>query len=249
MLEIQYHFMEETMKRKNAIGISLILIAIGIIALTTSIFGALFNFSVWQLWPLFVICAGVLFVLPPALNRNKRGLGGLYIPGILILANGALLLFTSVFNWWSAWAWLWPLELFAAALAFAAAAFHLHVIWLMVPAIIIGSNGLLMQFCALTGWWGVWAVLWVIEPLSVAAALLAVNTQKHSPGLRTAGVSLLAVSAVGFMQSLLIVILSRIISVWGLWKWSSSIILILAGAALLVWGLYKPSQKAELAAE
>jgi hypothetical protein len=163
--------------------------------------------------------------------------------------NGALLLFTSVFRWWSAWEWLWPVELFAVALAFCAAAFHLHTIWLMVPAIIIGVNGLLMQFCALTGWWGIWAVFWIIEPLSVAAALLVVNTKKHSPGLRTASVVLGAISAVGFLQSLLIVVLSRIVSVWGLWKWSSSVILILSGVALLIWGMNKPAQNRGLVAE
>ena len=243
--------MEETMRKEKAVVISIILIAIGTIALAASVFGTLFGFRLWQLWPLFVISAGLLFILPPALNPNKRGLGGLYLPGIPILANGALLLFTSVFNWWSAWEWLWPIELFAAALAFCLAAFHLHAIWLMVPAIIIGANGFLMQFCAVTGWWGIWAVLWIIEPLSVAAALFAVNTRKKSSGLHFAGVTLCAISAVGFMQSLLIVVLSRIVSVWGLWKWSSSIILILAGVALLVWGLNKPrpAQKTELAVE
>jgi hypothetical protein len=241
--------MEETMRKENAIVISLILIAVGIIALAASVFGALFGFRIWQLWPLFVISAGVLFILPPALNREKRGLGGLYIPGIPILVNGMLLLFTSVFRWWSAWEWLWPLELLAVALGFALAAFQLNSIWLLIPAIIIGANGLLMQFCALTGWWGLWAVLWIVEPLSLAAAFFAVNTRKHSPGLRFASVILCIVSAVGFAQSLFIIVFSRIISVWGLWKWSSSVLLILAGVGLLVWGLSRPAQNTRLAAE
>jgi hypothetical protein len=139
--------------------------------------------------------------------------------------------------------------LFAAALAFCAAAFHMHTIWLMFPAIIIGINGLLMQFCTLTGWWGIWAVLWIIEPLSAAIALFVVNTRKHSPGVHYAGVILSAISIVGFLQSLVIVVLSRIVSVWGLWKWSSSIVVILAGVVLLIWGLNKPSQETGLATE
>ena len=237
------------MRKENAVVVSLILIAIGAVALLASVFGALFNFNMWQLWPLFVIGAGILFILPPAVNRQKRGLGGLYIPGIPILANGALLLFTSVFRWWSAWEFLWPIELLALALAFVLAALHMHTIWLVVPAIIIGANGLLMQFCALTDWWGIWAALWVIEPLSVSAALFAVNTRKNSPRLRLASITLCAVSIIGFIQSLLIIFFSRIVSVWGLWKWSSSVILILAGISLLVWGLYKPAQNAQLATE
>jgi len=237
------------MRKQNAVVISLILIAFGVTTLAVSLFGALFGFRIWQLWPLFVIGAGFLFILPPILNRNKRGLGWLLIPGIPILANGVLLLFTSVFRLWSAWEWLWPIELIAVALAFLLTAFHLHAIWLLIPAIIIGANGLLMQFCTITGLWSLWAVLWVIEPLSVAAALFAVNTRKHSPGLRFAWVVLCAVSAIGFGQSLLLVLLRRIVSIWGLWKWSSSAILLLAGVGLLVWGLSRPAQNTKLTAE
>ena len=70
---------------------------------------------------------------------------------------------------------------------------------LIVPAIIIGVNGLIFQFCALTGWWSAWAVLWAMEPLSVGLALLALNTKLHKRGLFLAGVILCSVAALGLI--------------------------------------------------
>jgi hypothetical protein len=34
-----------------------------------------------------------------------------------------------------------------------------------------------LQFCALTGLWNAWAVLWTVEPLSVGLSLLAVSAK------------------------------------------------------------------------
>ena len=87
--------------------------------------------------------------------------------------------------------------MYAVALGFLFAAIKMRVIWLLIPTIIIGANGLLLQFCALTGWWAVWAVAWVIEPLSVGLALLAVNLKQRSPGLMVAGIAVCAVALLG----------------------------------------------------
>jgi hypothetical protein len=180
----------------------------------------------WRLWPLAVVGAGAFFILLPLLVRRKRGWGGLFILGVPVLVTGGILLFTSFFNLWDAWAWLWPLEVLGLAAGFVLAAISLRSVWLLVPAIIIGANGLLMQFCAITGWWGVWAVLWTVEPLSVGLALLTVFVKKRKTGLLIAGSILCGVAALGLIGMTALIPLSTVMP--GRW------IVNLIGPALLV---------------
>lgn len=237
------------MNRRVSIVMSLVLIFIGIVTLAFSLAGPIFGFGMWRLWPLVVVIAGLLFVLPPLLVRGKRGLGGLFIPGMPILITGLILLLASVFRHWDVWAWLWPQEVLAVALGFLLAAIYMRVIWLLIPAIVVGLNGLLLQFCAITGLWEVWAVLWTIEPLSVGLALLAVNFRRRSAGLLLAGVTMCALAGVGVVESLAILFLSAIFPVWWLWRWIGPVTLIITGAALLIWGLISRSPAPRLAAE
>ncbi|MFL7792667.1 MAG: hypothetical protein AB8I69_11045 [Anaerolineae bacterium] len=227
------------MSRKLSIGVSVALILIGVVSLMFTFVGAVFGFRVWQLWPLIVIAAGLAFVLPPLLVRGRRGLGGLFILGVPVLTNGMILLFTSVTGWWGAWEWLWPLEVTGVALGFLFAAIKMRVIWLLIPTIIIGANGFLLQLCAITGWWAVWAVAWAIEPLSVGLALLAVNLKQHSAGLTVAGIAVCALAVVGAIESLAIVAMAVIFPVWWLWKFVAPVTLILVGIGLLVWGVIR----------
>ena len=138
------------------------------------------------LWPIFVWGLGIFLVGFPLLmwvrGRRKPGLGGMLLPGFPVLTTGSLLLAASVFDAWELWAWAWPLEIIALAVGFLAFALYAKVIWLWLPAIVIGANGLLFQFCALTGWWEVWAVMWTIEPLSLGIAFLVVNLKQRSNG-------------------------------------------------------------------
>lgn len=166
---------------------------------------SLWRWGVWRLWPMIVIGVGLLFVLTPLLVHGKRGLGGLFIPGMPTLVTGGILLFTSVFEAWWAWERLWPLEVLAVAVGFLFASVYMGNIWLLIPAIIVGANGLLMQFCALTGGWGVWSVLWTLEPLAVGLALLVVYTRQHRAGLLIAGTILCAIAAFGLMGMLAVV--------------------------------------------
>jgi hypothetical protein len=158
--------------------------------------------SVWRLWPTIVVGVGAFFMLIPLLWPHKRGLGAFFIIGAPVLATGGILLFTSVFNVWGAWSWLWPVEVWSVAVGFVLASLYMRNIWLMIPAIIIGMNGALFQFCALTGWWGIWAVLWTIEPLSVGLALLFVHFRKRRSGLLIAGTILCAIAAIGMIGML-----------------------------------------------
>jgi len=237
------------MNKRTSVILSSVLILAGLLLLASNVAGAFFGFRVWQLWPLIVVAVGWAFVLPPLLVRDKRGLGGLFIPGLPVLATGTILLLASIFPRWNVWAWLWPWEVIGVALGFLFAALSMKVIWLLIPAIILGANGVLFQFCTITGWWEVWSLLWVIEPLSVGLALLLINTQRPSRGLRTAGIVLCAWAAFGFLESVVVVLLSSLMPMGWLWRWNGPLTLILIGAALLIWGTKRTSSAPELVAE
>jgi len=227
------------MSKQLAIVISIVLIMVGLLALAFALVGPVSGFRLWRLWPLAVVTTGALFVLPPLLVRGKRGLGALFIPGMPILTTGTLLLFASVFRMWDVWAWLWPQEVLALALGFLFAAIYMRSVWLVIPAIVLGANGALMQFCTLTGLWRVWSVMWAIEPLSVGLALLAVRVKRRSAGLLVAGVTLCALAILGALESVAIVSLSAIFPVWWMWRWVGPATLVLAGMGLLIWGLVR----------
>ena len=105
----------------------------------------------------------------------------------------------SILDAWGIWARLWPLEILALATGFLFAAIYRRVVWLLVPAIIIGLNAIVFQFCAATGLWGTWAFLWLIEPLSVGLALLVVGAATQRAGLSTAGLVLCYMAGVGWL--------------------------------------------------
>ena len=237
------------MNKRVSIVVSIVLIIVGLLALFFSLTGPIFGFRVWQLWPLIVVLAGLLFVLPPLLVRGKPGLGGLFIPGMPVLATGTILLVASVLRQWHVWTWLWPLEITSLALGFLFAAIYMRNVWLLIPAIIIGANGALMQFCAITGLWRVWAVLWVVEPLSVGLALLAVNVKRRSPGLLVAGLTLCGLAVVGAVESVAVISLSAILPAWWLWRWVGPATLIVVGLGLLVWSIVRRSPAPRVAVE
>ena len=183
-------------------GITLILI--GALSLAFTLVMPMLGWGVWmwgawRLWPLLVVAGGLLFVVSPLLARGRRGLGGLFIPGVPILTTGGILLYASVMDAWHAWEWLWPLEVLAIAIGFLLAGIYMRSIWLLFPAIIVGANGALLQFCALTGLWESWAVLWLAEPLAVGLAFLIVNLRRRSRGLFIAGMILCSLAAIGLM--------------------------------------------------
>jgi hypothetical protein len=231
------------MTRKVSLVGGCALVGMGLVALAlTSVLPLLglrawHTLPLWRLWPLTVTSVSLGFVLPPFLYRKRRGLGGLFIPGVPILVTGCLLLFASALNWWGVWAWLWPLEVLGVAAGFALAALWLRVIWLLIPAMIIGANGLLFQFCAVTGLWQVWAVMWAIEPLSVGLSLLLIGAIKRRSGLMTAGVLLCGIGGAAVVGMSAIVSASWLAA----WLWIARAVLplsmVLAGVLLLIWGL------------
>ncbi|WP_420629646.1 hypothetical protein [Candidatus Leptofilum sp.] len=216
-----------TKKTTNYSGLFLILLG-GLALLQATIFPQLgWDFSFWRFWPLGIGAVGLAFIVAPFIYTNQPGLKALFIPGFPVMVVGTLLLWGSLFNAWGIWQYFWPMILLGLAVGFLAASVFTRNVWLMIPAIIIGMNGLIFQFCALTGLWGAWAILWTLEPLAVGLALLVASGGKN-PGLMWTGMALSAASVGGF--ALMSVTLSG-------WAGSlGAILLIVAGIGLVARG-------------
>ena len=226
------------MRRRLSILAGATLILLGVVSLAFTLFVPLLGASVWawaawRLWPLIVVAAGLLLVAWPLFVRGKRGLGALFIPGVPALATGAILLYASALDAWQAWEWVWPLEVVALAAGFLLAAVYMRAMWLLLPAILVGVNGLVFQFCALTGRWDLWAVLWTVEPLSVGLAFLVVNLKQRSPGLFVVGLVLCVVAALGLIG------VTAVFPGWVLINALGPGILLFAGVVMLVHSLVR----------
>ena len=236
------------MNRRFSILVGVMLILIGGLALAFNLVLPMLGLDMWywgawRLWPLVVIGGGLFFVLPPFLVRSKRGLGGLFIPGLPILTTGCILLYSSVFDAWGAWEWLWPLEVLSLAMAFLFAAIYMRAIWLLLPAIVIGANGLLFQYCALTDMWEAWAVLWTIEPLALGLAFLIISAVRRSVGLFTAGIILCGIAGFGLIG------MTAILPTYWLLNLMGPALFIIVGFLLLIWGVVRRSPSPEPAVE
>jgi hypothetical protein len=204
------------MDKRFSVLAGVILVLIGALALAFSLgmpILKVWRWSIGRLWPLAIVGIGLLFVLPPfvlGLSRldpngtgqtegSRRGLGALFVPGMPILTTGAILLVANTFDWWRVWERLWPQEILALALGFLFAAIYMRVTWLLIPAIIVGLNGIVFQFCALTGLWEAWVVLWAIEPLAVGLSLLAVGARARSSRLLKAGLIVCGLAGAGLI--------------------------------------------------
>jgi len=216
------------------VGIVLILLGTSALMLNLAmpVLGlAMWRSLIWRFWPLAVVGLGLLFVLLPLLATGRRGMGALFIPGMPVLTTGGILLFTSVFHVWGAWEWLWPLEVLGVALGFVFAAIWMRSIWLLIPAIIVGANGIAFQFCALTGLWGAWAVLWTIEPLATGLAFLLIGAAKRLAGLFLAGTILCGLAGMGLVG------MAFVTPGWWLMRLAGPVVLICVGFLLFIWGI------------
>jgi hypothetical protein len=189
------------MQKKASLLIGVTLIVLGILALAGNLLlqvvghGFVLGF---RAWPIFVIGAGLFLCLPPFIFSHQRGLSGLFVPGLPTLITGLLLFVGSITGYWGIWAYLWPLEVLSLAAAFILMAVFLKIPWLMIPASILGCTGLVLQFCAATGWWSSWAVLWTVEPFSVGLPLLLIGLSKKIDGVKLAGIILCGLAGLGF---------------------------------------------------
>lgn len=225
----------------NLIGAGLILV--GALALVFNLAvpwlgPTLWAWAVWQLWPVVVIGIGAICLSVPFLKPVRRALGSLFIVfGMLTLTTGSILFLANLFDGWNIWAWLWPVNVLSLALGFFVAAVYSRSIWLVVPAVIIGMTGLVLQFCALTGMWASWAVLWPVEPLAVGLALLIVAVKKHSTGLFIAAFTLWGVAGIGWVSMLLTTTVFG--SKVALFNLAGPVAFMLVGGLLLAWNVFR----------
>ena len=189
------------MQKKASLLIGVTLIVLGILALVGNLLiqavGHGFVLGL-RAWPIFVIGAGLFLCLPPFIFPRQRGLSGLFVPGIPTLITGLLLFVGSVTGFWGIWSYLWPLEVLSVAAAFFLMAIFLKVPWLMIPASILGLTGLVLQFCAATGWWSSWAVLWTVEPFAIGLPLLVIGISRRIEGVKLAGIILCGLAGLCF---------------------------------------------------
>jgi len=172
------------------------MLAIGVIALAGNVFLAT---KAWKLWPIIIVLIGIGFTISGFLGISRRGFGSFFIPGIPVLTTGGILLYASLTNHWNVWAVAWPLEVLGLALGFTLAAIFMRVPGLSIPAFIVGVNGVMLAFCALTGLWQAWAILWPIEFLSVGLGLLTLGIANKSAGVKTAASVLFTIAGAGFL--------------------------------------------------
>jgi hypothetical protein len=232
------------MNKRFSILVGITLILMGGLALAFNLVVPMLGLNIWywgawRLWPLLVVGCGLFFAVPPFLARGHRGLGGLFIPGVPILVTGGILLYTSVFDAWRAWEWLWPLEVLGVAFGFLCAAIYMRSIWLLIPTFIVGANGGVLQFCALTDLWETWAVLWTVEPLALGLAFLVISAARRSVGLFMAGVILCGIAGFGLIG------MTAIMPTYWLLDLLGPALFISVGFMLLIWGVVRrsPSHK------
>ena len=234
------------MHKKASLLFGLTLVALAVLALAANLLVDLTGFhavrSGLSTWPLFVVGAGLLFCIPPFIFRKQTGLGGLFIPGIPVLTTGILLFVASVAGNWDLWAAWWPLEVIGVALGFILAAIFLRVVWLLLPASIVGLTGLVLLFCALTGMWSAWAVLWTVVPFSVGLPMLLIGIFQKNDGVKLAGIILCGFAGLAFAaMSAFLATASLVVRLIG------PVVILALGALLIVSALVKKTETPEAA--
>jgi hypothetical protein len=91
-------------QRSGGLVIGIILIALGAL----SLLGRFFPFMGWDnLWPLIVVAVGLAFFVGMVLGG--KNLGGLAVPGSIIVTVGLILWVLNSTNRWEAWSYAWAL--------------------------------------------------------------------------------------------------------------------------------------------
>ncbi|MEW5830710.1 MAG: hypothetical protein AB1846_17600 [Chloroflexota bacterium] len=214
-----------------------VLILIGLTSLAANV---LLKAEAWRFWPVIVILAGLGLTAPALFSFKVPGLGAFFIPGLPVLTTGGILMAASLTGNWGIWAWAWSLIMIALGLAFALAAFPLRAPGLAIPAVILGVNGAFLAFCAVTGLWVAWALMWPIEPLAVGIGLLILGVIERSSGTKLAGSILCGIAGAGFFIASFITIFDA-----GLLRFAVPAMLMLTGLILVAAYLFRTEKPAK----
>jgi tRNA A-37 threonylcarbamoyl transferase component Bud32 len=129
------------------------------------------------------------------INTTGAILGSL---GVAFLVNFGASMFSTLTNL-NLYRFGWAFEIFLLAGFLAMLMWAIQTVWLLVPTLIVLGNGLLLAYAALTGRWGDWVFLWMLEPLIIAGAIiLPLMIKRRSAGpefLARAGGALLSLLA------------------------------------------------------
>ncbi len=97
--------------------------------------------------------------------------GVLSVVWMLIVVNLLAVMIGLVTGRWGVYGRGWPMELLMIGLLLTETMAASGSIWVLIPAGILLGNGYLFSFYAVTGFWGLWAVLWPLEPLLVIGVI------------------------------------------------------------------------------
>jgi hypothetical protein len=227
------------MSRMISLTLGLLLTLLGGFLLAYNMLDTVFNLSMpglWRLWPAAIVGVALAFLLPPVIAPQHRGLGALFVCGFPILAVGGVAFSTVLARSLQAWGTLWPLIVLAVALGLTLAALYMRVVWLLIPAFIIGTIGGVLQFCVLTGWWSTWSVLWTAAPLALGLALLVIGLARSSKAIFIAGLVVCG-SALSAAMGMIIILTGR----WTLVSLAGGLVLIAAGGSIIAWNVLRAS--------
>ena len=115
------------MSRTIELFAGLILLGIGVLVLASEplvelVRGTGIDDDVLRWWPVLIVALSLFFLVPSFVGRQHPRLrAGMAIPGAMLAAVGAALLYTSLTDRWGAWSYLWSVLPFSFGLGMYAA--------------------------------------------------------------------------------------------------------------------------------
>ena len=122
--------------------------------------------------------------------------------GVIILAN-FLVAMLLVYTHLNLFAYGWAFEVFLFAGFLASIGWSLRNPWLLTPAILFAGNALILAYCALTGRWGDWFFLWMLEPFIFAAAIILPRALYRRQNPAQAGLATMSFAALAVLLAFL----------------------------------------------
>jgi serine/threonine-protein kinase len=104
--------------------------------------------------------------------RHPRSMAIPEVAIIIGVYNLAAVMFGAITGNWGLFSRGWPIELLLAGLLLLEVMDASGSIWLLIPVGIVLGNGYLFSFYAITGFWGLWTLLWPLEPLLILVSIL-----------------------------------------------------------------------------